>query len=294
MAVEAPIPFFSAQNAAAGKLAAFIRPFIPALEFLEGDIKSLGWQTNPVNYAAIAVFDSLLAGLFVFAVTYALSWTGAQADSLAMAASMLPALAALVLTFAFYMMLPGLEAGSVKEKTDKELVYALKDLSVQISGGVGLYDAMLNISRSGYGPVSEEFGVAIREISSGIGEDEALMRMSQRTKSEYLKRAVWQMTAVMKSGGSLQTALLGIVASLRSRQAEKITTYLQEMNLWVLVYLVVAIALPSIALIMMVLLGTIGTMTVSHTALILMFAVSFFFQLILINYLKLRRPYIHM
>jgi len=282
------------QNAAAGKLAFFTRPFRHAVGFLEEDIKSLGWQTNPANYSAISLFDSVLAGLLVFALTYAFSWTGDEGQGIAMAASVLPAAAAFALTFAFYMLLPGLEAGNIKEKTDKELVYALKDLSVQISGGVGLYDAMLNLSRSDYGPVSEEFGAAIREISSGIGEDEALMRMARRTKSEYLKRAVWQMTAVMKSGGSLQTALLGIVASLRSRQAEKITTYLQEMNLWVLVYLVSAIALPSIALIMMVLLGTIGTMTVSHSALILMFAVSFFFQIILINYLKLRRPYIHM
>ncbi len=271
-----------------------MKPLESRLVFLKDDIESLGWPTNAPNFIIISILDSVIAGVLIFALTFIISGVGAETPELAIAGALLPAVVAFALTFAFYILLPGLEARNIREKTDRELVYALKDLSVQISGGLGLYDAMLNISRSDYGPVSEEFGIAIREISSGIGEDEALMHMARRSRSEYLKRAVWQMTAVMKSGGSLQTALLGIVASLRSHQADKITAYLQEMNLWVLVYLISAIAIPSIALIMMVLLGTIGTMTVSHNALIIMFSVSFVFQIILINYLKLRRPYIHM
>ncbi|HQT44433.1 MAG TPA: type II secretion system F family protein, partial [Candidatus Micrarchaeota archaeon] len=236
-----PIPFFSAQNALAAKLAFALSPIRRAFDFLTDDFSHLGWKTTPVNYAIVSLLDSAIAGIAIFIATYIASG-GVGQGAMAIAGSLLPAVAAFALTFGFYIALPGLEAGDNRDKTDKELVYALKDLSVQISGGVGLYDAMLNISRSGYGPVSEEFGTAIREISSGIGEDEALMRMAQRSKSEYLKRAVWQMTAVMKSGGSLQTALLGIVSSLRSHQSERITTYLQEMNLWVLVYLVAAIA----------------------------------------------------
>src|SRR3989338_5612716 len=57
--------------------------------------------------------------------------------------------------FAFYIIYPGILVRKIAQKTDNELVFALRELSLQIESGVALYDAMANIASGNYGRSEE-------------------------------------------------------------------------------------------------------------------------------------------
>jgi len=50
-------------------------------------------------------------------------------------------------------LLPKVQARKIAENIDRDLVFALKDMQLQISSGVPLYDAMRNVAQADYGRV---------------------------------------------------------------------------------------------------------------------------------------------
>ena len=146
----------------------------------------------------------------------------------------------------FFMVYPGVMLSQLRQAIDSELFYALRDLTVQVSAGISLYVAIKSIAKSDYGIVSEEFRKVVADIESGISLDSALKRMMQRTYSEYLRRALWQIIIVIKSGTPVVNVLEDILRSLKESQQRKLSQYLYEMNLWAMVYLIIAVTLPAL------------------------------------------------
>jgi len=189
----------------------------------------------------------------------------------------------------FFMVYPGVVLSQLKQAIDSELFYALRDLTVQVSAGISLYVAIKSIAKSDYGIVSEEFRKVVADIESGISLDSALKRMMQRTYSEYLRRALWQIIIVIKSGTPVVNVLKDILHSLKESQQRKLSQYLYEMNLWAMVYLIIAVTLP--ALIFVLSSVFIIFMGISPFAFILFIIfLSAVAQTLMICYVKVRRP----
>jgi flagellar protein FlaJ len=189
----------------------------------------------------------------------------------------------------FFMVYPGVIISQLRQAIDSELFYALRDLTVQVSAGISLYVAIKSIAKSDYGIVSEEFRKVVADIESGISLDSALKRMMQGTYSEYLRRALWQIIIVIKSGTPVVNVLEDILHSLKESQQRKLSQYLYEMNLWAMVYLIIAVTLP--ALIFVLSSVFIIFMGVDPFAFILfVIFLSAVAQTLMICYVKVRRP----
>lgn len=201
-----------------------------------------------------------------------------------------PPLATFVLMFFFFIRYPRIVAGKIVEAIDKDLVYALRDLMLQINSGVSLYDAMRNVSRSGYGKVSEEFAKVVQDISTGEAQDVALEKMALRTQSEFLRRTIWQLVTALKAGASLQGALNSILQTLRRYQSQNVKAYTQELNLWILVYIFVSVAIPSLFITLLVILSTFGGVGVNESFIIMLVIGCFIGEFVLMEYIKIRRP----
>ena len=202
----------------------------------------------------------------------------------------LPPFATLVLVFFFFTRYPRIQAGKMVESVDRDLIYALKDLLVQINSGVSLYNAMHNVARSGYGKVSEEFGIVVQDINAGEAQDKALGKMAMRTESDFLRRTIWQIVTALKSGASLQNALSSVLMALRQFQSQSVKAYSQELNLWVLIFIISAVAIPSLGVTLLVILSTFGGVGVNEYFIMGLLAVCFFVEFVLIRFVKLRRP----
>ena len=85
------------------------------------------------------------------------------------------------------MMYPSLIVRKKTKSIEKNLVFALRAILVQLKSGVSLFDSMTMVAKGDYGTVSKEFQKAVDEMNAGTPEQEALEEMSEKNPSHYLR-----------------------------------------------------------------------------------------------------------
>ncbi len=190
----------------------------------------------------------------------------------------------------FHLIYPKTRAVQIAKSVEQDLLFALRTLLIQVSSGISLFDAMKLISKSNYGQVSEEFGEVVRDINSGLSQTAALEKLAFKTKSDIFKKIIWQILTTMKSGGSLVTSLSSSVEELVNKQMETIKNYSAELNIWTLVYLIVAAAMPSLGVTFLVIASAIGSSGIGTESVILIAVLAISIQLALILILRTQVP----
>jgi len=248
-------------------------------------------EISPEKYLTAAFFSAIVYGLVFFFLFYGLLFfrdgeilRGNTLFSLAIG------LAFFAVFFFLHAIYPGMMAKKYAAGIDQSLLFALKSMMIQVSSGVSLFNSMVNVSKANYGLVSKEFGELTKEISAGESEARALERMALRTKSDYLRKTAWQLLASLRSGASVEGALRSIVERLQNRQVRAIKDYAAELNLWILIYLLLAAAVPTLGITFLVILSAMGGSSAGPELVILMVFGAFFMQVVLIGFIKNRMP----
>jgi len=270
-------------------LSSFIYSIIqPLFIFLENDLKVLEYNLAPDQYlceSKIHAFIYSFLVVFVFSlIFYIYSGDYYLYESLVLLLITYP------LLFIFFIVYPKILVKKRIELIERDLVYALKDLNVQVNSGVSLFKAMKNIANGNYGFVSIEFNKVVLDVDAGVPMDSALSRMMARGGSSYINKTIWQIIAVIKSGSNIEAALSSMVHSLKRDQQEKIANHIQEVNLWVLLYLIFAVTIPSIIATVTTVALSIGGVAMNTTPFIFVIIVSCLIQVVIIQYIKIKRP----
>lgn len=253
---------------------------------LSYDLKEIHSDMDSGTYGAAVLLNSLVwAGLVAAFIRLA---------SGSLRASTAPAALTFFVLLIFLITRPRILAGKIAENIDKDLVYALKDLLLQVGSGISLFDAMVHVSQAGYGAISEEFRLTVQDIHAGESTDRALEKMANRTKSEFLRKAVWQMVTALRAGTSIETALKSVIGILENYQKNQIRNYTGELNLYVLMYMVFAVAVPGLGSTILIVLSAFGGARVSESTVLLIIGACFLIQFLIIGFLKSRRPAVHM
>ncbi|GAB4306030.1 MAG: type II secretion system F family protein [Methanobacteriaceae archaeon] len=174
--------------------------------------------------------------------------------------------------------LPNLKKGGRSAEASRELPYALRQMATELRAGLGLHDSMRSVAMSGYGPLSEEFARTLEEIKYGETTENALIDMSERIESDGLKRAVYQITRTLNSGGDLAKTLNVIAEDIAYEMRMKLKDYSQKLNSFTMIYMFVAILGPVILLIMLIAAATVMGPVVPPIMILIMYL--FFFPLI--------------
>jgi len=274
------------------------------------DLRELG-EPDAAAYAARALANSALLGallaLFITALLFAtgrirpeiLSLAFSNKDVFAYSVNaLLPAAGGGLVVFgiilAFLLYYPKILARKLAETVDKDLIFALKDMQLQISSGVSLFNAFVNVSRAGYGSVSKQFDSVVKDISAGEAEDAALEKMAAHTESEFMKRTVWQMITALRGGASLEGALSSMIDILKRDQAARIRNFIHELNLWALVYMIIAVAVPGLGSTVLVVISAFGGITVTEMTYAFALALCFVAEIVIIGFIKSRRPIVNL
>jgi flagellar protein FlaJ len=231
-------------------------------------------------YAVIFFFVGIVFGIMIFREL------GLQSIIIAFGFSFFSFFGFLI----FHIISPKLAAQQIASMVDQELLFALRSILIQISSGISLFDSMRSISRSNFGQVSKEFGYVVKDINTGMSETQALEKLAFKTKSEILKKTVWQMIVTIRSGGSVVTALKTQVESLVLQQSDQIKSYSAELNLWTLAYLIIAAALPSLGITFLVIASAIGGSGVTAEFVTQIVILAMFIQIGLIMFIRSRVP----
>lgn len=240
------------------------------------------------TYAVASFFSSLIYGIaFSLIVLVVLTIKGADnAPNMSIAIG----LAFFFVFLMLHLFYPKIVITKVAVAETKDLLFALREMMMDIDGGVPLFDAMKNVSGGNYGYVARDFDWVIHQIEGGVPEREALKQLAIRTESEYFKRAIWQLVNALESGAGMSSAITSIVNSLEAHLYREIKNYSANLNFMMLIYMLVAAALPSLGITMLVLLSAFSGLGVNITTLALLVGSSAVMQVVMIGYMSSTRP----
>ena len=150
------------------------------LELFQAEIQML-----PKVYASIVALTTIF---YFFVLTPVIFLIGLLAKG--QPDFMLPlAVGGVFSLFVFYYLMgyPKFVALRRIKKLEKDLLNSLQHILIEIKSGVPLFNALIGVT-SGYGEVSDEFRIVVKEINAGIPEIKALERASLRNPSLHFRR----------------------------------------------------------------------------------------------------------
>ncbi len=264
-----------------------LRKFFPQVE---GGIKETNLDYHPGEFIAAVVVNAGFIGGLMFCLVFFLMYMREQPLNQVIGIALAVGFGLFFLFFMILIRYPSVLAGKRAEQIDRNLIFALKDMLLQVGSGVALYNTLVNVAESNYGEVSVEFKKISKDINGGMPMIKALEKTAISTKSEYLKRTVWQLVNGIKAGSNLKGILKTIIRDLTSEQRTKIRNYARELNLWSLLYMLFAVAVPSIGTTLLVILTSFAGFGISKGIFIAFIVICFFIQYALIGFVKSRRP----
>lgn len=261
-----------------------------ALPFLGESLRYSRLPTTAEAYLSGALISAmgycLLFGLGVGGLSFITSGDVMAASVLGIVSGFSGFIAAL----AIHLLYPRILAQNARAGVDQGLIFALKSLLIQVSSGVSLYDAMANVAKAKYGTISGEFQIVVQEVNAGMTEASALERLALRTESEFLKKTVWQLVTSLRTGASVANALQAIVNMLTEFQSRAIKSYAAELNLYILMYLLIAAALPTIGITFMVILSAVGGSEIKPETIFTAVGAALVIQVVMIGFIRTRAP----
>ncbi len=139
---------------------------------------------------------------------------------------------------------PAMQANGKAALIDKELPFALRQLSTQVKAGVSFTRALKSIGDTNYGVLTVEIKKTLSDMDGGLSTIEALRKLAKRNKSQGLQRAVTQISRALRTGGNLSEIISTIADDVSFETRMKIRDYTELLNLISIVYIMIAVVAP--------------------------------------------------
>lgn len=256
---------------------------------LEWDLKKAGYNMETTQFISIVLYFTFMAfiGCMLVIVAPLVLMKGREQLYI----SMLFSIFITFVTFLYLLFIPKAEISKRGRLIDKDLEYMLKDMEIQLSSGVPLFDTLVNVGRGKYGECSIIADQIVQEVESGKSITDVLDGVGLWSPSDYLRNVLWQIVNAVRSGSDIKRALAAISNDLRIEKENRIKSYAQELNMWGLIYMLAAIILPSMGVTLLVILSSfIGGGIISETLFWLILLVMIVFQVFFISYVRGKRP----
>ncbi|MFH1545652.1 MAG: type II secretion system F family protein [archaeon] len=153
-------------------------------------------------------------------------------------------------------MYPRIKVKKKVREIERNLVFALRTMLVQMSSGVTLFDSMNMIAEGNYGALADEFKEAIDEINTGTQEEEALQKMADRNPSLFFRRSLWQMVNGMKAGADVSELMNELVSTMMREETIQIRRYGSDLRMLSLMYMMIGVIIPALGLTLLIMLSS--------------------------------------
>ncbi len=198
------------------------------------------------------------------------------------------------LAFFYIVQYPMLIISRKVRDLDRYLLFALRHMQVQVKSGISLFDGLVSISNGDYGLISDEFRQCVKKISTGLSETNALEELIFKNPSMYFRRVIWQITNAVRTGADLAGTLDAIVDNLTNEQKVAIRRYGSQLNPLSMMYMMLAVILPSLGITFLVILSTFSGFAVSEIIFWFILTILIVFQFSFVGLVKSRRPTIEL
>ncbi len=257
---------------------------------LEWDLKKAGYIIDTIQFLSVVLYLTTL--VFVTSVLFTtLPIIMLEGFTRTLYFLVIFCAGVSALTFFYLIITPHARMQRRARLIDKDLEYMLKDIEIQLSAGIPLFDTFVNVSRGQYGECSAIANGIVQEVESGKSITDVLNDVGMWSPSEYLRGVLWQIVNAVKTGSNVSEVLGALSEDIRIDKKSRIESYGHELNLWGLIYMMGAIIMPSMGVTLMIILSTfLGAKIINERLLWIILLALMIFQTLLITFIKGRRP----
>jgi hypothetical protein len=130
------------------------------------------------------------------------------------------------------------------DKASEELPECLRMIAVNIESGMTIDEALYRSSNEKYGLLGNELKIVAEDVLKNKSFSQAILKMGQRVKSEYLQHSLRLIEHGMRSGRGLSKSLFHIAQILQDREYTKQSIRTQVHASRVMVFVLVMISAP--------------------------------------------------
>ncbi len=294
------ITYFPLKFEVAVSLAKPLRPFAPALlssrRDFKRDLEEADMHVDPIDYASVALLCGafyliiLLAGFGSFSLNPELETMFPEStETLKTVLITAPFVISLVMMIQV-MNLPAMTARKKGKNAEKNLLYALRHMTVQVRSGATLFEAMKSIAFSEYGVLSKDMDLTVKQIASGFSTASAIDSLAMRNRSKNYKKILWQLENAIRTGSDVGDVLMSMSENYFQEQKIAIQKFGREMNTITMIFLITTVIFPVMSVIVLVLTALIPVQSIPSSFLFVFLFIVGFIQFMIIGYIKEKRP----
>lgn len=211
------------------------------------------YQINARGYLSIAFFMSLVSFLITSVLLSAIFYSVGEGNY-----AIGPIIGAVVgiLMYLYLTLYPKQIVNSRIKYLERNLLFALRSILIQIRSGVPVFDTLVALAKGDYGPISEEMAIVVEKVNAGKDVVDSLEELAIRNPSMYFRRALWQMVNSLKSGSDVGDNLSEVISSLSKEQLVEVRKYKSVLNPLAMMYMMVAVIMPSLGITMLIILSS--------------------------------------
>ncbi|MCM8779531.1 MAG: type II secretion system F family protein [Candidatus Omnitrophica bacterium] len=105
-----------------------------------------------------------------------------------------------------------------QQQFNSQIIDALMLMSASLKAGLSLTQAFEELIEEMPAPISQEFGLVIKELNMGISFEEALGHLKKRMRSEDLDLIITAISIARETGGQLPAVFSKLVFTIKERQ----------------------------------------------------------------------------
>jgi len=260
-------------------LSEFLSKFTPGLQ---KNLMQAGIEIKDREYISLAIFSSIFWFILIFIIFLPIIKS--------LTTSFLISTFFLFVIYFYIIAYPNLLVSRKNRDIEKNLIFAVKHLLIQVRSGVSLYDALVSVAKSNYGEVSKEFEKCVREINIGKDQISALEDLTLRNPNISFRRVIWQIINALRSGADLGNSLQVMVENLSNEQRIKIRRYGSQLSPLALMYLFTTIIFPTLGVVLLIVFSSFGGIAIPEAFFYLVIFTVSLFQFLFLGMIKSRRP----
>jgi len=222
--------------------------------YLKTDLKQAEMDFGDQEYGAIALILAVVYFLVISIIVFFVAQKFSPENSIILGPTAGGIVGFMVLMQVI--MYPKIAVKKKVREIERNLVFSLRTMLVQIKSGVTLFDSMNMIAEGNYGQLSKEFKKAVDEINTGSLEEDALQKLAENNPSPFFRRSIWQIVNGMKAGADVSNLMNELVSTMIKEETIQIRKYGNDLKMLSLMYMMIGVIVPALGLTLLIVLSS--------------------------------------
>jgi len=200
---------------------------------------------------------------------------------------------AYVVVFFFMMKSPTVGARKRMRNINKEVLFAGRYLLVKLESGTPLFNTLIDASKS-YGVSAKYFKEIVDEINTGKPIEQALDEAREYNASDKFKLILSELVTSLNTGVDVSIPLRAVIDQITKEQLIEIKEYGKKLNAYIMLYMVLAIVVPSLGMTVFSIIAAFLSLELSMTFIIIAVMILSFVQFMFLSLFKSIRPMVNL